>query len=220
VVLTRTIQTLWFIAGAAMLAFTAFLAVLVIAALIFRLGGPNRRRNSTAVFSTSSVVVVVAASVLLVADSFHDESGGAAHKVADVAAAPVASSPRIYPAMSGMPLRYAKGGASGAGVGKSKTRVLVLFDTTGPGGVQEEGLSLGKPVLVMRDTTERPEGVDAGTALLVGTDPEVIVPLVGRSCTTRRCGRAAGPARPAQTAARRCRWRAKSRVTACAWLSM
>ena len=43
------------------------------------------------------------------------------------------------------------------------------------GGVQEEAPSLGKPVLVMRQTTERPEGVDAGTCRLVGTDPEVIL---------------------------------------------
>lgn len=42
------------------------------------------------------------------------------------------------------------------------------------GGVQEEAPSLGKPVLVMRDTTERPEGVDAGTCRLVGTSPERI----------------------------------------------
>jgi UDP-N-acetylglucosamine 2-epimerase (non-hydrolysing) len=52
---------------------------------------------------------------------------------------------------------------------------VILTDS---GGVQEEGPSLGKPVLVMRDTTERPEGVNAGTALLVGTDPGVIVPVV------------------------------------------
>ena len=52
---------------------------------------------------------------------------------------------------------------------------LILTDS---GGVQEEGPSLGKPVLVMRDTTERPEGVDARTALLVGTEPGVIVPVV------------------------------------------
>ena len=39
---------------------------------------------------------------------------------------------------------------------------------TNSGGVQEEAPSLGKPVLVMRDTTERPEGVTAGTALLTG----------------------------------------------------
>ena len=41
---------------------------------------------------------------------------------------------------------------------------------TDSGGVQEEAPSLGKPVLVMRDTTERPEGIDAGTAKLVATD--------------------------------------------------
>ncbi len=46
---------------------------------------------------------------------------------------------------------------------------------TDSGGVQEEAPSLGKPVLVMRDTTERPEAVDAGTVLLVGTDKERIV---------------------------------------------
>ena len=48
------------------------------------------------------------------------------------------------------------------------------FTLSDSGGVQEEAPSLGKPVLVMRDTTERPEGVDAGTCLLVGTDPEEI----------------------------------------------
>lgn len=49
---------------------------------------------------------------------------------------------------------------------------IVLTDS---GGIQEEAPSLGKPVLVMRDTTERPEGVAAGTARLVGTDPSVII---------------------------------------------
>ena len=49
---------------------------------------------------------------------------------------------------------------------------IVLTDS---GGIQEEAPSLGKPVLVMRDTTERPEGVAAGTASLVGTDAPVIV---------------------------------------------
>ena len=49
---------------------------------------------------------------------------------------------------------------------------LVLTDS---GGVQEEAPSLGKPVLVMRDVTERPEAVDAGTVRLVGTDAEAIV---------------------------------------------
>lgn len=48
---------------------------------------------------------------------------------------------------------------------------IVLTDS---GGIQEEAPSFGKPVLVMRDTTERPEAVDAGTVLLVGTDKEII----------------------------------------------
>ena len=49
---------------------------------------------------------------------------------------------------------------------------LILTDS---GGVQEEAPSLGKPVLVMRETTERPEGIEAGTARLVGTDKNRIV---------------------------------------------
>lgn len=49
------------------------------------------------------------------------------------------------------------------------------FALSDSGGVQEEAPSLGKPVLVMRDTTERPEGVGAGTCTLVGTDPERIL---------------------------------------------
>jgi UDP-N-acetylglucosamine 2-epimerase (non-hydrolysing) len=53
---------------------------------------------------------------------------------------------------------------------------VVLTDS---GGVQEEAPSLGKPVLVMRDTTERPEGIRAGTVMLVGTDPARIVAEVG-----------------------------------------
>lgn len=54
---------------------------------------------------------------------------------------------------------------------------LVLTDS---GGIQEEAPSLGKPVLVMRDTTERPEAVSAGTVKLVGTDREKIVSEVSR----------------------------------------
>ena len=49
---------------------------------------------------------------------------------------------------------------------------IILTDS---GGIQEEAPSLGKPVLVMRDTTERPEAVDAGTVKLVGTDVNLIV---------------------------------------------
>ncbi|MCC5825866.1 UDP-N-acetylglucosamine 2-epimerase (non-hydrolyzing) [Alkalimonas sp.] len=54
---------------------------------------------------------------------------------------------------------------------------LVLTDS---GGIQEEAPSLGKPVLVMRDTTERPEAVAAGTVLLVGTNKDSIVREVSR----------------------------------------
>ena len=46
---------------------------------------------------------------------------------------------------------------------------------TDSGGIQEEGPSLGKPVLVLREKTERPEAVDAGTVRLVGTDTDTIV---------------------------------------------
>jgi UDP-N-acetylglucosamine 2-epimerase (non-hydrolysing) len=45
---------------------------------------------------------------------------------------------------------------------------------TDSGGVQEEAPSFGKPVLVLRDTTERPEAVEAGTVLLVGTDRDEV----------------------------------------------
>src|SRR5699024_9161128 len=48
-----------------------------------------------------------------------------------------------------------------------KKSYLIITDS---GGIQEEAPSLGKPVLVMRDTTERPEGIEAGTLKLVGTD--------------------------------------------------
>ena len=49
---------------------------------------------------------------------------------------------------------------------------MILTDS---GGIQEEGPALGKPVLVMRNVTERPEAVDAGTVMLVGTDRMRIV---------------------------------------------
>jgi UDP-N-acetylglucosamine 2-epimerase (non-hydrolysing) len=57
---------------------------------------------------------------------------------------------------------------------------LILTDS---GGVQEEAPSLGKPVLVMRDTTERPEAVDAGTVKLVGTDKRMIIDNVSTLLT-------------------------------------
>ena len=52
---------------------------------------------------------------------------------------------------------------------------IILTDS---GGIQEEAPSLGKPVLVMRETTERPEAIEAGSAILVGTDKDLIVEQV------------------------------------------
>lgn len=59
---------------------------------------------------------------------------------------------------------------------------IVLTDS---GGVQEEAPSLGKPVLVLRDTTERPEGIEAGTVRLVGTDEDRIVKEVALLLTDK-----------------------------------
>ena len=67
-------------------------------------------------------------------------------------------------------------------VGAMQASEIVLTDS---GGVQEEAPSLGKPVLVMRETTERPEAVEAGTVKLVGTDEDLIVNEVSRLLTDR-----------------------------------
>ena len=71
---------------------------------------------------------------------------------------------------------------------------MILTDS---GGIQEEAPSLGKPVLVMRDTTERPEGVAAGTLRLVGTDEEKIYEsfkeLLENSETYEKMSKASNP---------------------------
>ena len=61
---------------------------------------------------------------------------------------------------------------------------IILTDS---GGIQEEAPSLGKPVLVMRETTERPEAVEAGTVKLVGTNKEKIVTEVNRLLQNQTC---------------------------------
>ena len=60
---------------------------------------------------------------------------------------------------------------------------IILTDS---GGIQEEAPSLGKPVLVMRDTTERPEAVDAGTVKLVGTDTDAIADAIATLLTDKK----------------------------------
>src|SRR5262249_49769325 len=74
-------------------------------------------------------------------------------------------------------------------------RAYVLI--TDSGGIQEEGPSLGKPVLVMREKTERPEAVEAGTVKLVGTNPEMIVReaslLLDDSCEYQKRSRVHNP---------------------------
>ena len=95
---------------------------------------------------------------------------------------PVHPNPSIRPvvatAMSGLarvrvcdPLPY------GAFVSAMKRSTLILTDS---GGVQEEAPALGKPVLVLRDESERPEAIAAGVARLVGHDPHTIVAEAGR----------------------------------------
>lgn len=64
-----------------------------------------------------------------------------------------------------------------------KQSYIILTDS---GGIQEEAPSLGKPVLVMRETTERPEAVDAGTVKLVGTNIEKIINEVGLLLSSKR----------------------------------
>lgn len=75
-----------------------------------------------------------------------------------------------------------------------KRSYLILTDS---GGIQEEAPSLGKPVLVMRDTTERPEGIEAGTLKLVGTEEESIyrsfTRLLDDAAAYRAMARAANP---------------------------
>ena len=67
----------------------------------------------------------------------------------------------------------------------ARAMAMCTLCLTDSGGVQEEAPGLGKPVLVLRETTERPEAVDAGTVRLVGTDEEAIVAQTSRLLTDR-----------------------------------
>jgi UDP-N-acetylglucosamine 2-epimerase (non-hydrolysing) len=87
----------------------------------------------------------------------------------------------IIPEIAGLPNVSVTEPLPYAGFARLMSRATVIL--TDSGGVQEEGPSLGKPVLVMRDTTERPEAVSAGTVRLVGTDENHIVAAVGHLLT-------------------------------------
>ncbi|MCA2219277.1 DUF2334 domain-containing protein [Jidongwangia harbinensis] len=132
--LSDLIEALWLVAGAAMLAFTAFLAVLVVAGVGFRLGRPKRRRNPVTVFSLSSLLVVTGTTVIFAYDYVRGSGDPTSPTPGDPAPVPAAAprSPTIYPAVADLPLRYALGGSSGTGVTASKTRALVLYGTGGP----------------------------------------------------------------------------------------
>jgi len=111
-----------------------------------------------------------------------EESLGAIREVVDAYEDVIA----VFPVHPNTTVREAAGRALGDADGFSLIDPLDYLDFahlmarstlifTDSGGVQEEAPSLGVPVLVLRDTTERPEGVEAGTARLVGTDREKIV---------------------------------------------
>jgi UDP-N-acetylglucosamine 2-epimerase (non-hydrolysing) len=87
----------------------------------------------------------------------------------------------IMPAVAGLPNVIVTDPLPYAAFARLMNRATLIL--TDSGGVQEEGPSLGKPVLVMRDTTERPEAVSAGTVRLVGTDEDRLVAAVGELLT-------------------------------------
>jgi UDP-N-acetylglucosamine 2-epimerase (non-hydrolysing) len=87
----------------------------------------------------------------------------------------------VHEVLSGLPNVHLLGPLSYAPFVRLMDRSTFIL--TDSGGIQEEAPSLGKPVLVMRDTTERPEGLAAGTVKLVGTDRAVVVAEVERLLT-------------------------------------
>jgi UDP-N-acetylglucosamine 2-epimerase (non-hydrolysing) len=117
-------------------------------------------------------------------------------KVRDVIRAQLGSEPRV---MLVEPQEYL------AWINLMKRSTIILTDS---GGIQEEGPALGKPLLVLRETTERPEGIEAGTALLVGTDVDTIVREATRLLTDtaayNQMSQAVNPYGDGRSAARIC----------------
>jgi uncharacterized protein YdaL len=137
---------LGFIAGAAMLLFTGFVTVLIVAGITSRFYRPKRGRNSVAVFSVSSLLVIVSATGIFVSNFLgeDDDAGPPATVVTSVPGDRVDPN-QIYPAMSARGLKYAEGRASGTGVIRAKTRALVLYSGE-PGTVRGAELSATKLV--------------------------------------------------------------------------
>jgi UDP-N-acetylglucosamine 2-epimerase (non-hydrolysing) len=110
----------------------------------------------------------------------------------------------LMPLLEGLPnVRIVEPLAYGGLVRLMRRAELILTDS---GGIQEEGPSLGKPVLVLRDTTERPEAVSAGTVRLVGTEETAIVgatrTLLHDECAYRAMANAVNPYGDGHAAAR------------------
>jgi UDP-N-acetylglucosamine 2-epimerase (non-hydrolysing) len=87
----------------------------------------------------------------------------------------------VLPPLAGLPNVTVTEPLPYSGFARLMNRATIIL--TDSGGVQEEGPSLGKPVLVMRNTTERPEAVRAGTVSLVGTDGDLIVKTTSQLLT-------------------------------------
>jgi len=123
------IQVLWFAAGAAMLLFAAFLAVLILAGIGFRLRRRESRQSPAAVFGMSTVIVVIATAALVLP---HSSRGIQARLSTDSRQIDIGQAGARQVALSGIPLRFSGGGASGRGLAPAATRSLILYDTSGP----------------------------------------------------------------------------------------
>jgi uncharacterized protein YdaL len=144
-----------------MLVFAAFVAVLIIAGIGFRLGPRRSRRRPVVVFGISSALVIASAAGILIPDSVP----GFRHAASASGAAGSAQAgtgqrlvPRIQPAVRGMPLTYASGGSSGGGLARAAARTLVLYDATGSeaGGAELAATALANLVSHFGSWTAHP----------------------------------------------------------------
>src|SRR5947207_3244133 len=124
------VRFLWFLAGSAMLLFTIFLAILVVAGITFRLWPRGRRRRPRVVFATSTALVVALVAALAFPGTYRGvEAAFASRAPAQTDAGPTRPA-TSYPALSNTPARYVDGVASGAGLTGTTARSLVLYDAS------------------------------------------------------------------------------------------